>query len=82
MAHQDIYVRDIVTDAATPVGEQMCVSFGMHPVARTSRGTSIYYVSLLPPEFRVLTRSGMALRELYARAYTKLKDIIEHTTLL
>lgn len=81
LAHQDIYVRDIVTDAVSIAGEQMCVSFGMRPLTRTSRDTPIYHVSLLPPEFRVLTRNGMALREQYAGVYTKLRGIIERSPL-
>lgn len=80
-AHQDIYIREIVADATTKEGYQMCNSVGMKPVAKTKRDTTIYYVSLLPPEFRVLTKNGMALREHYTRVYSRLKAFIDITNI-
>lgn len=78
-AHQSILLREIVADAVTPEGQRLCDAFGMRKVTTTDRGSLIYYMSTIPPEFPPVTPNARALREYYAQVYLRFKPQIDAT---
>jgi len=78
LAQKNIYVLDVVTDAATGEGEQMCISFGMHTTNRTSHDFPIYRTRMLPPQFTVFTDHALSVRKHYEDVYTRFRDLVDH----
>lgn len=76
LANDDIFIKEIVADAVTSSGVRMCEQFGFHRVALTCRETPIFKVRVLPPEFRIVTLAGSALREKCMKIYQRLSDMI------
>lgn len=77
MAHQNIFLRAIVADAVTPEGTRLCEAFGMRKVGVSDRGSAIYRVSTMPPEFPPVTPNSRALRDFYAQVYLRFKAQID-----
>lgn len=78
-AHQNILLREVVADAVTPEGVRLCQAFGMREVGKTDRGTSLYYISTIPPEFPPITPNSRLLRDFYAQVYLRFKPQIDAT---
>lgn len=76
LAHQNIFVHEIVADVVTVKGQKLCASFGMKKVASSDRGSQICRLSALPPEFPPAIPGAKALRDFYAQIYLRFKDRI------
>lgn len=65
LAHRNIFIREIVADAVSPEGRALCKSFGMKPVRSSDRGSSIYRMPLLPPDFKPVTKNAKRVHSFY-----------------
>lgn len=80
LAERDVFIVELSADAVTRQGERMCRSIGMRMRSRRQNGDAAFHAVMLPPSFRSVTRSGVALHRHYARKYEELKDILHLLT--
>ena len=62
LASKGILCRRMVADAVSGKGQGMCEMFGMKRIGESPDGSAIFEISMLPPDFRPLTKS---MKELY-----------------
>lgn len=74
LAHQNIYLREIVADAVSHEGRRLCEAFGMKVVNESDRESDIFHLRALPPEFPPVTPQARSLRDFYAQLYLRYKD--------
>jgi hypothetical protein len=71
-AKTDIYFRDIISDAFTPHGRQLCAHVGMKPVCTSAHGSTVFYMTMMPPSFVPVT---MLQRRIYDRYKRKSEEL-------
>lgn len=73
----DVFVRRILSDAITPEGEKFCRLFGMKRIDASNHNSTLYEVSLIPPEFRVVSPMVKELRDKYVAKYREMPWMFE-----
>ena len=74
----EIYISEIVADGVTLKGANLCEKIGMKKIASTVHNTTVYYASLIPPEYTTLKLnnvSGHKLITYYEKKYNEYRDI-------
>lgn len=74
----EIYISEIVADGVTMKGANLCEKIGMTKISSTVHNTTVYYASLIPPEYTTLKLNnppGHKLIAYYERKYNEYKDI-------
>lgn len=77
LAKNEIFISEVIADAITPEGRQLCSFAGMKEVCKTNHNSSIYHTTLLPPALRATTISGKSLLAFYRKKYDEFRDIID-----
>ena len=67
----EVFVRRILADAISPIGEKFCQQFGMKRIDASNHSSTLYEVSLMPPRFKPLSRSMKELFDKYACKYAE-----------
>jgi len=65
---QGIYIKAMIADAVTPLGEKFCRMFNMDLITESNHNSKIYSVSFIPPKFK----RNSPLRKVLAEKYEKL----------
>jgi hypothetical protein len=76
IGEHDVYIRRIVADAITEKGRKFCKLFGMKLVDQSNHNSTIYEISMLPPEFRITSKSTQILYEYYQKKYKEISDLL------
>ena len=77
LGDKEVYARRMIADAVTKEGEKFCKLFGMTKVGESNHLSSLYEVSLLPPQFRVTSKPTKALHDYYTLKYAEVRDFLE-----
>jgi hypothetical protein len=73
LSHQNIFIREIIADAVTTDGVQLCESFGMRQIGSSDRSSSLYGIQTMPPKFKIVTHSTRKLVDRYDSIYRVLQ---------
>lgn len=76
LGERGILPRKMIADAVTENGIKFCKLFGMEKVKESDHQSSLYEVSLIPPEFRVSSRATKTLHDYFQAKYEENKDFI------
>lgn len=71
----EIYITEIIADAITTKGEDLCEYAGMKEQIRSTHGSKIYKAILLPPSLRLRHKNGKRLTEFYQRIYEEYREL-------
>lgn len=77
-SEHEIYISEIVADGVTMKGANLCEKIGMKKISSTVHNTTVYYASLIPPEYTTLKLNnppGHKLIAYYERKYNEYRDI-------
>ncbi|WP_341479122.1 toll/interleukin-1 receptor domain-containing protein [Heliobacterium chlorum] len=74
--YDEIYITDIVADAISSKGEELCKFIRMKFYKNTLHGTKIYKDSLLPPSVTLKGREGLKLMNYYKMIYEQYIDLL------
>lgn len=77
-SEHEIYISEIVADGVTPKGANLCEKIGMSKLTSTVHNSTVYYASLIPPEYTTLKLNnpvGHKLMAYYERKYNEYRDI-------
>jgi len=68
LLNNDIIIERVIADAISPKGRKFCELFGMKKIInKTDHNSTIYEVSMIPPQFRVSSIMTKKLFDLYER---------------
>jgi len=73
----EVFIKRILADAISPEGEKFCRLFGMKRIDSSNHNSTLYEVSLMPPQFRLVSRAVKELRDKYAAKYEELPWMFE-----
>lgn len=71
-----IFIHRMIADAVSERGRQFCRLFGMKNVKTSEHNSTIYEISLLPPQFKVSSRPTKELFDFYRTVYLENKDFM------
>ena len=57
LGEHEVFIRRMIADAVTKNGEKFCRLFGMTKLDGSNHESSLYEVTMIPPEFRVYQRN-------------------------
>ena len=77
LGQREILARRMIADAVTQEGERFCKLFGMKKVKESDHESTLYEVSLIPPEFKPTSRPTKELYDYYKQKYEENKDFID-----
>lgn len=78
LGEHEVYIERMLADAVTDSGNKFCRLFGMKKVKNTAHNSTLYEVSMIPPEFRVLSKSTKELYDCYEQKYKDEPYLFEH----
>lgn len=73
----EVFVKRILADALSPEGEKFCRLFGMRRIDSSNHHSTLYEVSLMPPQFRLVSQAVKELRDRYAAKYEEMSWMFE-----
>ena len=73
----EVFVKRILADAISPEGEKFCRLFGMKRIDASSHNSTLYEVSLMPPQFKLVSQAVKELRDRYTAKYSELSWMFE-----
>ena len=76
LGEREVFPRRMIADAVTSNGIKFCQLFGMKKVMESAHSSTLYEVSLIPPEFRVTSKPTKELFDYYKEKYQELKDYL------
>ena len=71
LGEHEVFIRRMIADAVSKNGEKFCKLFGMKKVKGSTHGSSLYEITLIPPEFRVLSKKTKQLYDYYQKKYNE-----------
>lgn len=71
LANEEKFIKRVVAEAVTKEGDKFCKIFGMTKVKDSNRKSTLYEVSMLPPKFRIISKTFRQLFEYYTEEHTK-----------
>jgi hypothetical protein len=74
----DVYIRRIIADAVSEKGRKFCKLFGMKLIDQSNHDSTIYEVTMLPPQFRVTSKSTKTLYEYYHKKYEEISYLLDN----
>ncbi len=69
LGSNDVFIKKMLADAVSPEGEKFCKLFGMKKLDISEHGSSLYEVSMIPPEFRITSPMTKKLYDYYKQKY-------------
>lgn len=69
LGEHEVYIRRMIADAVTPNGEKFCRLFGMKKLKGSNHESSLYEITMIPPEFRILSKKTKQLYDYYQKKY-------------
>lgn len=75
LSKREVYIRRMIADAVTPKGVKFCRLFGMKKIDESTHGSTLYEISMIPPEFKTVSTKVGKLRNLYQKIYVNNKEI-------
>lgn len=69
LGEHEVYVRRMIADAVTQNGEKFCKLFGMTKIKKSSHESSLYEITMIPPQFRILSKKTKQLYDYYQNKY-------------
>lgn len=69
LGEHEVFIHRMIADAVTKNGEKFCRLFGMTKLDGSNHESSLYEVTMIPPEFRVLSKKSRQLYDYYRRKY-------------
>lgn len=75
LAAKEIYITEIIADAITKKGEELCRFAGMKEVAKTQHSSKIFKAVLLPPSLRIMYKNAQKLFDYYGRVYADYREL-------
>ena len=73
----EVFVKRILADAISPEGEKFCRLFGMKRIDASNHNSTLYEVSLMPPQFKLVSQAVKELRDRYAAKYEAMTWMFE-----
>jgi hypothetical protein len=73
---KEIFITEMIADAVTKKGEELCEFAGMKEITVSSHGSKIYKAVLLPPSLRMKYKNGKRLTDFYKRIYEEYKELL------
>ncbi len=77
LGESDIFMKRMVADAVTEKGEKFCLLFGMKKISNSQHNSTIYEVNLMPPQFRVSSKSTSLLYKYYTEKAQELDFLLD-----
>lgn len=77
LAKREIFIKRMIADAVTLEGEKFSKLFGMVRVNKSDHGSTLYEVSMIPPKFRILSKSTKELYDCYRQKYEEAPYLFE-----
>lgn len=71
LGEHEVYVHRMIADAVTKNGEKFCKMFGMTKLKGSNHESTLYEVTMIPPKFRVLSKTCKQLYDYYQRKYNE-----------
>ena len=71
LGEHEVFIRRMIADAVSKNGEKFCKLFGMKKVKGSTHGSSLYEITMIPPEFRVLSKKTKQLYDYYQKKYNE-----------
>lgn len=68
LAARGLWVKSVTTDEISPLGVKMGHLLGLSKISKTDRGSDIYEVSCIPPEFRLVTPAARRFADIVRAA--------------
>lgn len=69
LGEREVFAKKMLADAVTEEGEKFCKLFGMHKVKESDHDSKLYEVTLIPPQFRIISKATKILYEYYKKKY-------------
>lgn len=69
LGEHDVFVHRMIADAVTKNGEKFCNLFGMKKIKNSDHESTLYEVTMIPPQFRVISKMSKLLFDYYQRKY-------------
>lgn len=69
LGEHEVFIRRMIADAVTKNGEKFCKLFGMKKIVSSDHTSSLYEITMIPPEFRILSKKSKQLYDYYQRKY-------------
>lgn len=70
LGEHDVFVHRMIADAVTKNGEKFCKLFGMNKIKNSNHESTLYEITMIPPRFRVISKTSKQLFDYYQRKYT------------
>lgn len=77
LGSHEVYVKRMIADAVTKNGEKFCRLFGMKRVKGSNHDSTLYEVTLIPPEFRIMSKKAKELYDYYNTKYNDAMYLFE-----
>lgn len=74
----EIYISEILAEAATKQGEKFCKMVGMKKISSTYNDTDVYQLTTIPPEFKLKNQKGKELYNLCQQKFEEYRDYFEN----
>ena len=71
LGEHEVFIHRMIADAVSKNGEKFCKLFGMKKVKGSTHGSSLYEITMIPPEFRILSKKTKQLYDYYQKKYNE-----------
>ena len=69
LGEHEVYIKRMIADAVTHNGEKFCKLFGMKKLKGSNHDSTLYEITMIPPQFRILSKKCKQLHDYYERKY-------------
>ena len=73
----DVFVHRMLADAVTGNGIKFCKLFGMNKVKNSDHNSTLYEITMIPPKFRIISKTTKQLYYYYQRKYNEAPYLFE-----
>lgn len=77
LGEREVYAKRMLADAVTKEGEKFCKLFGMHKVRKSDHSSTLYEITLIPPQFRIISKATKTLHEYYKKKYEEAQYLFD-----
>lgn len=69
LGKQEVYIKRMIADAVTANGIKFCKLFGMKKVDDSNHHSTVYEITMIPPQFKILSKKTKQLFDYYHEKY-------------
>ncbi len=78
LSKHEVYIKRMIADAVSIQGVQFCRLFGMKKIHQGQFNSTIYEITMMPPQFKTITKSAKILYEHYLKKYNEDPDFFDN----